>query len=77
MRRLGLILGGLLAPLFLVACESQTSGTDATVADAASGAEWNNIGFDAKEQRHSPLDQSINRIAVCVHGRGHATILSN
>ncbi|WP_430427846.1 PQQ-dependent dehydrogenase, methanol/ethanol family [Parasphingorhabdus sp.] len=57
MRRLGLILGGLLAPLFLVACESQTSGTDATVADAASGAEWNNIGFDAKEQRHSPLDQ--------------------
>lgn len=57
MRRLGLILGGLLAPLLLVACESQTSETDSTIADAGSGAEWNNIGFDAKEQRHSPLDQ--------------------
>jgi len=54
MRRLGL----LLAPFLLVACQNQTSDTN-TTADAASadGNEWSNIGFDAKEQRHSPLDQ--------------------
>ncbi len=54
MRRLGL----LLAPLLLVACESQVPETEATDTAAASdGTEWSNIGFDAKEQRHSPLDQ--------------------
>lgn len=54
MRRLGL----LLAPLFLVACESQQAPLDATeTAEANDGTEWSNIGFDAKEQRHSPLDQ--------------------
>ena len=51
MRRLGI----LLMPLMLVACESQTSAPETT--DAAVEADWNNIGFDAKEQRHSPLDQ--------------------
>lgn len=54
MRRLGL----LLAPLLLVACESQTSDTPETeTATTSDGAEWSNIGFDAKEQRHSPLTQ--------------------
>jgi quinohemoprotein ethanol dehydrogenase len=51
MRRLGI----LLMPLMLVACESQTSAPETT--DAAVEADWNNIGFDAKEQRHSPLTQ--------------------
>ncbi|MEP2494934.1 MAG: PQQ-dependent dehydrogenase, methanol/ethanol family, partial [Parasphingorhabdus sp.] len=51
MRRLGM----LLAPLMLVACQSQTSEPDA--ADAAAATDWSNIGFDAKEQRHSPLDK--------------------
>lgn len=54
MRRLGL----LLAPLLLVACESQQAPPDTTeTAEANDGSEWSNIGFDAKEQRHSPLDQ--------------------
>jgi quinohemoprotein ethanol dehydrogenase len=51
MRRLGI----LLMPLMLAACQSQTS--EPTVADSVVDADWNNIGFDAKEQRHSPLDQ--------------------
>ena len=51
MRRLGI----LLMPLMLVACESQTSEPAAT--DAVVDADWSNIGFDAKEQRYSPLDQ--------------------
>jgi len=55
MRRLGLLL---LAPLLLVACESQVPETEtADTAAASDGSEWSNIGFDAKEQRHSPLDQ--------------------
>ncbi len=54
MRRLGL----LLAPLFLVACESQVADTEATdTAASANGEEWSHIGFDPKEQRHSPLTQ--------------------
>ena len=50
MRRLGLFF----ATCLLAACQSQT-GDDASV--SADGAEWSNIGFSAKEQRHSPLDQ--------------------
>ncbi len=54
MRRLGL----LLAPFLLVACESEVPEADTTqTAEASDGAEWSNIGFDAKEQRHSPLTQ--------------------
>lgn len=54
MRRLGL----LLAPLLLVACESEVPEADTTEAAAVTdGSEWSNIGFDAKEQRHSPLTQ--------------------
>ena len=51
MRRLGF----LLAPLLLVACQNQAG--DPAAPDAVANADWNNIGFDAKEQRHSPLDQ--------------------
>ena len=51
MRRLGL----LLMPFMLVACESQTSTPEAT--DKVVEADWSNIGFDAKEQRYSPLEQ--------------------
>ena len=51
MRRLGL----LLMPLMLVACESQTSTPEAT--ETVVEADWSNIGFDAKEQRYSPLEQ--------------------
>jgi len=51
MRRLGL----LLMPLMLVACESQTSVPETT--DTVVDADWSNIGFDAKEQRYSPLEQ--------------------
>ena len=51
MRRLGL----LLMPLMLVACESQTSVPETT--DKVVDADWSNIGFDAKEQRYSPLEQ--------------------
>jgi len=51
MRRLGI----LLMPLMLMACESQTSAPEAT--DVAVEADWSSIGFDAREQRHSPLTQ--------------------
>jgi len=40
----------------LVACERQASEPVAAP-DAAVSADWNHIGFDAKEQRFSPLDQ--------------------
>lgn len=52
MRRLGL----LLAPLFLAACGSQTTDESAAVEQDVQ-TEWSSIGFDAKEQRHSPLTQ--------------------
>ncbi|MEL6875196.1 MAG: PQQ-dependent dehydrogenase, methanol/ethanol family [Pseudomonadota bacterium] len=52
MRKFGL----LLAPLFLAACGSQGSEDNATVAPDVP-TEWSSIGFDAKEQRHSPLTQ--------------------
>ena len=51
MRRLGF----LLAPLLLVACQSDSDGS--ATPDAVVNADWDNIGFDAKEQRHSPLTQ--------------------
>ena len=54
MRKLGLFL----APLLLVACESQIPEAETTeTTEASDGSEWSNIGFDAKEQRHSPLTQ--------------------
>lgn len=52
MRRFGLMI----APLLLVACQSQTAGDEQST-DADVTTEWSNIGFDAKEQRHSPLTQ--------------------
>ena len=54
MRKVGL----LFATLLLVACQEQSQEADsAPSAEASDGSEWNNIGFDAKEQRHSPLTQ--------------------
>lgn len=51
MRRLGL----LLMPLMLVACESETSVPAAP--EPTVEGDWSHIGFDAKEQRFSPLTQ--------------------
>ncbi|MEH6758137.1 MAG: PQQ-dependent dehydrogenase, methanol/ethanol family [Parasphingorhabdus sp.] len=52
MRRLGLFF----ATCLLAACQNQTVNESST-ATANEDAEWSNIGFDSKEQRHSPLDQ--------------------
>ena len=59
MRQLKLGLGLLVATCFLTACQNQESDMDtdsqtATTA-ATEGSDWGSIGFDAKEQRHSPL----------------------
>lgn len=56
MRGLTSMLGLFLAICLLSACQSQTPEADGPVA-ATDGSDWGNIGFDAKEQRHSPLDQ--------------------
>lgn len=52
MRRLGLFF----ATCLLAACQNQSAEEKSTpVAEKDVG--WSNIGFNAKEQRHSPLDQ--------------------
>ncbi len=52
MRRLGLFF----ATCLLAACQNQADDSSSTKA-ASDDVEWSNIGFNAKEQRHSPLDQ--------------------
>ena len=56
MRQLKFGLGLLAATCLLSACQNQTSDADGQAA-ATDGSDWGGIGFDAKEQRHSPLDQ--------------------
>ena len=57
MRRLGLFF----ATCLLAACQNQAS-SDGPAA-TTDGSDWSNIGYDAKEQRHSPLD-NINESNV-------------
>ena len=52
MRRLGLFF----ATCLLAACQNQTAEQE-SVSNTEEDSGWSNIGFDAKEQRHSPLDQ--------------------
>ena len=52
MRRLRLFF----ATCLLAACQNQVVDESGT-STATDNAEWSNIGFDAKEQRHSPLDK--------------------
>jgi quinohemoprotein ethanol dehydrogenase len=65
MRQLKLGLGLLAATCLLTACQNQESGTDsqAVTVVATVGSDWGHIGFDTKEQRHSPLDK-INKSNV-------------
>ncbi|VAW02541.1 Quino(hemo)protein alcohol dehydrogenase, PQQ-dependent, partial [hydrothermal vent metagenome] len=53
MRRIGIIV----AICLLAACQKQADSGSSDAGKDAVSADWNNIGFDAKEQRHSPLDK--------------------
>ncbi|QJB70009.1 PQQ-dependent dehydrogenase, methanol/ethanol family [Parasphingorhabdus halotolerans] len=52
MRRIGIFA----ALCLLAACQKAEPGAETTSA-SNENTEWSNIGFDAKEQRHSPLDK--------------------